>query len=105
MSYGYKMRISDQTAQIIRTTVSEIVGESALITLFGSRTDDAAKGGDIDLYIVSTSPIANRAATAARIAGRLQRRLGDQRIDVVLADPDTPHLVIHEVAEKTGVSL
>lgn len=99
------MRIVDQTAREIRRTINEILGESAAVTLFGSRVDDAARGGDIDLYVVSTAPVANRASTAARIAAILQQRLGDQRIDVILADPETPRIPIHEVAEKTGVRL
>ena len=45
------MRLSNQTQQIIRKTVAEIFGQEANIILFGSRVDDTAKGGDIDLLI------------------------------------------------------
>lgn len=99
------MRMSDQAVQVVRDTVKELVGNSVVVRLFGSRVDDSAKGGDIDLYVASSEIISNRASMAARIAARLQQRLGDQRIDVVLTDPQTPRLPIHEVAEKTGIRL
>lgn len=99
------MRITPQTADIIRATVKEILGESAVVSLFGSRADDNARGGDIDLFIQTEAPVAHRASAAARVVAALQMRLGDQKIDVVLVDPTTPPQPIHEVARKTGIRL
>jgi predicted nucleotidyltransferase len=45
------MRLNDQQRSIIRTAVTENFGAGANVWLFGSRVDDAARGGDIDLYI------------------------------------------------------
>jgi len=42
---------------------------------------------------------------AARIGARLQRLLGEQRIDVLIATPDTAEQAIHRMARQTGVAL
>ena len=49
--------------------------------------------------------MANRAAAASRLTARIQFALGDQRIDVLLADPDTVRQPIHDVARAEGVAL
>jgi predicted nucleotidyltransferase len=45
------LRLSIQEIKKIKSQVKVIFGE-AVIYLFGSRVDDAKKGGDIDLYII-----------------------------------------------------
>ena len=45
-----KMRLSSQYQQTIKKYFNEFFDDT--IYLFGSRVDDAKKGGDIDLYLV-----------------------------------------------------
>jgi len=45
------MRIAPSEAKATKETASAIFGERAAVWLFGSRADDALRGGDIDLYI------------------------------------------------------
>ena len=47
------MRLTEQQIQTIKQVVVMLAGDSAKITLFGSRVDDTKKGGDIDLLIYS----------------------------------------------------
>jgi predicted nucleotidyltransferase len=50
------MRLSPEQTHIILTMVSEQVGTDARVVLYGSRTDDTRRGGDIDLLIESPCP-------------------------------------------------
>jgi predicted nucleotidyltransferase len=99
------MRISPDQADTIRDVVRSALGPGARVRLFGSRVDDAARGGDIDLFVEVDEPLANRAASASRIAAQVQLRIGDQRIDVVLVDPTTPAQPIHVRAREEGILL
>lgn len=99
------MRITNQQHKIIKQELIDQFGGNATVWLFGSRIDDDKKGGDIDLYIETQQTIDNRASSAAQFSARLQRKLGDQKIDVLLADPQTPRLPIHEAAMQEGIRL
>lgn len=45
------MRLSPEATTIIRTLVRGRFGPDSGIWVFGSRLDDGARGGDIDLYV------------------------------------------------------
>lgn len=51
------MRLTKQQTCIINQTVTRLIGMDATIYLFGSRLNDQAKGGDIDLFIESEKPL------------------------------------------------
>jgi len=99
------MRLSNQTRRIIKETVAEIFGPASNVIVFGSRVDDAARGGDIDLLVQSETPIRDRQRKALQLVARLQIRLGDQPIDVLVLDPETKQQPIHQEAMRTGVRL
>ncbi len=99
------MRLSQQTQQIIRNTVREIFGAEANVKLFGSRINDDARGGDIDLLIELPSVTTEVERKTMQLTARLQMRIGDQPIDVLVIDPSTPRQSIHEQASLTGISL
>lgn len=99
------MRLTQEQIAKIRATVAKLAGEDAVVRLFGSRLDDAAKGGDVDLLVELSHPVEAPAPLAARIAGRVSRVLDGRRVDVVLAAPNLLTLPIHEVARREGVTL
>lgn len=99
------MRISPDQIRIVRQTLAEDLGASAEAVLFGSRLDDATRGGDIDLMVTLPTPVDRPALRAARLAARLERRLGGRRVDVILVTPNTLPQPIHEIARRYGVAL
>ena len=99
------MRLSLQTRQIIRDTVKDVFGPNASVMLFGSRVDDTARGGDIDLLVQSEKIVFDRERKALQLVAKLQMQLGDQPIDVLVLDPQVPCLPVHEEAIRTGVRL
>lgn len=100
------MRLNQWEIQIIKSTVREVVGENATVWLFGSCVDDNKRGGDIDLFIETNTPvIENRWRIAARIDFALQRALGEQKIDIILHKFKDKTLPIHRIAKQTGIKL
>lgn len=99
------VRLTASQIDTIRRTVREEAGNEVVIRLFGSRIDDAARGGDIDLLVETTLPIDNPALFSARISGRRIRAFGGRRVDVVLSAPNLQRLPIHDIAESEGILL
>jgi predicted nucleotidyltransferase len=78
------MRLSEKEKNIILHSVKRI-DPSASVYLFGSRTDDSKRGGDIDLVIVS--------ALIDRNGKRMIRSdfcdvFGEQRLDIIIDNGD-----------------
>ncbi len=99
------MRLKKYQVEIIRRAVSDLAGEDAQASLFGSRTDDDARGGDIDLLVELPRPVDDPAWLSARISGRISHLLGGRKIDVVLLAPNLTRLPIHDVAKKESIVL
>jgi predicted nucleotidyltransferase len=99
------MRLSDDQARAIVTATRELAGPRARVRLFGSRLRDDVRGGDIDLLVECPNVVAQPVWLAARITARLQRALGDRRIDVLVVDPQTPLEAVHRAARAEGVEL
>lgn len=99
------MRLSDHEAELIRKEVEAQFGDRARVLLFGSRLNDRARGGDVDLLVETDQCPENSALAAARLEARLQRRLGGRKVDVILLTPQTTVEPIHRQALATGVPL
>lgn len=97
------MRLSQRAQDIIRATTKEIFGPAARVLLFGSRTDDTQRGGDIDLLIELPTHLPDSHKKSLTLAARLQMQLGDQRIDILVLDPQTHLQPIHRVAVASGI--
>jgi predicted nucleotidyltransferase len=96
------MRLTEKERLTIRRISREMLGPGVDVRVFGSRVHDRQRGGDIDLFVVTDCVIENRAATASRLAAKLQLALGDQKIDIVLVDPSTPEQPVHHTARREG---
>lgn len=99
------MRLTPDQIDAIKQTAHAVLGADARVTLFGSRVDDAKKGGDIDLLFETDQQVANRATTIGQIYVALIRKLGDRKIDILLKDMATPAAPVLEIARQTGIQL
>ncbi|MBP8285427.1 MAG: nucleotidyltransferase domain-containing protein [Rhodoferax sp.] len=101
------MRLTAQQQATVRDTVAETFGSGSQVRLFGSRVDDTRRGGDIDL-LVSTTQCDVETLMRAEIAllTKLQLRLGEQKIDVLLDYPSRKvRPPIFGIALQTGILL
>jgi predicted nucleotidyltransferase len=82
------MRLTDQQRAIIRATATEAFGSGTNVWPFGSRADDSKREGDIDL-LIETDQVDVDAIARAEISflTRIQMKLGEQKIDVLLDYP------------------
>lgn len=94
------MRVAEEQIAIVVQTVRQRFG-NVPIWLFGSRVDDAARGGDIDLYVELPQPAPPLAV--ARTRGDLADALR-QHVDLVVND-GRGERPIYAIARETGVRL
>jgi predicted nucleotidyltransferase len=73
---------------------------AAEIYLYGSRADDSARGGDIDLWVRSTR-ITYR--DTLRLLTRIKDRIGWQKIDLTINAGEDD--VLAQLVTETGVRL
>lgn len=95
------MRLQANDIKRIVQIAREIYGNDVKVYLFGSRTDDTKRGGDIDL-LVRTSEEKKGVLARVRMIAALKRFLGDQKIDVIGDHEDS--LVARETL-ATGILL
>ena len=96
------MRLTETQIHAIVTAVRELAGPEAEVRLFGSRLDDEARGGDVDLLVELPEPVEAPALLSATISARISRAMDGRKVDVVLLAPNLRRLAIHEVALREG---
>ena len=77
------MRLSESQIEIINKLAKKYFGPMATVYLFGSRTDENKKGGDIDLFISNDDENILTIEAKVRFLAELKRNIGDRKIDVV----------------------
>ncbi|MDO8207698.1 MAG: hypothetical protein Q7T38_07760 [Gallionella sp.] len=96
------MRLSAEQRLAIRQLTRAVAGERCQVRVFGSRLDDAAQGGDVDLLLELTDPVDNPAFLAAQLSARVSRAMYGRKVDVLLSAPNLMRLPIHDIAFKEG---
>ena len=99
------MRLSEKEINAIKVQKQSFFSQNAKVYLFGSRLDDAKKGGDIDLFIECDKSY-NTFKNAIRFKTQLKRDIGDQKIDLVVKSfNEVDDRAIITEARKAGVML
>lgn len=99
--HGDGMRLSAQDRAAIREEVARRDSRAA-VYLFGSRTNDAARGGDIDLLVISGT-LGFRDVLRLRLG--ILDRIGWQQLDLVVRRPDELQEPLAASALASGVRL
>lgn len=78
------MRLKPEEIKAIKESI-RLFDEDAKIWLYGSRTDDNKRGGDIDLLIFSEKL---GFSEKLKIKVQLYKKIGEQKIDILIAKDD-----------------
>ncbi len=104
------VRLTTQEKNGIREAVEAAAAKAGVswkrISLFGSRVDPSAKGGDIDLYVeITESPGSASAAFPRALRLAMQDRLGERKIDLIVDDGHNDLGAFGEIVKRTKVDL
>jgi hypothetical protein len=99
------MRLSDFEIESIKSLASLHFGTSAQVFLFGSRTNNLKRGGDIDLFIRKPTGHPLSVRTKINFISDLVLKIGEQSIDVVLENRDMKDSVFIKTINQTGIQL
>ncbi len=93
------MRISEQERKILVKAARDLDPE-ARVWLFGSRTDDSKRGGDIDVAVLS-----DKIGRSEKIRMRraILDEIGEQHLDIILSKDGTDPFFV--LATEKGVPL
>ena len=96
------MRLSKKQIQTIQDIARQVAGKRGRIRVFGSRLDDNARGGDLDLLLELPEAVAQPALMAAQMSAKVSRLMRGRRVDVIISAPNLKRLPIHDVALQEG---
>jgi predicted nucleotidyltransferase len=96
------VRLTDHQIELIRQLAHQVAGSQSRVRVFGSRLDDSALGGDIDLLLELPEPVDNPALLAAQMSAQVSRAMHGRKVDVLLSAPNLMRLPIHDIAFKEG---
>lgn len=96
------MRLTQEQIRRITQTVSRLAGGTADVFLFGSRLDDRARGGDVDILIETDAPLT--LIERAQIKMELEAGLG-LPVDIVARARSAPPTPFHTIARAKAARL
>lgn len=95
-SYAEAMRLNALELAAIRSTLRGL-DPLGHIYLYGSRADDARRGGDIDLFLDASKTIDLKSTLTLQYRLSLQC---DTKVDLLIKSPDQVDLPIHKIARQ-----
>lgn len=98
------MRLAPHEISAIKVAAREAFGPDAIVRLFGSRVDDAKRGGDIDLHVELDDATEGRRGEIP-FRRMLWRTLDTSEVDVVIVARGARRRWIDDAAYRTGIVL
>lgn len=98
------MRLDPASIAPLLQSIQDVFGANAEVWLFGSRTDDTKRGGDIDLYI-ETDIDRDILARRSTLLRKLEKTFGEQKIDLSVRPRKRPPHPLHLIAREQGILL
>ncbi len=99
------MRLSEFEIESIKSLAGKHFGTDVQVFLFGSRTNDNQRGGDIDLFIRDPNGDQLKVRTKINFITDLILLIGEQKIDVVLDNQDLSNSLFFNTISQTGIRL
>lgn len=90
------MRLEKHQIEILKNKLNEL-SSNAKLYLFGSRTDDSQKGGDIDLLVISDE-LSKTDLRYLRI--EFFKHFGEQKLDIILDDGTFQNTFVKHILPK-----
>jgi len=96
------VRLTQEQTISILGIITRLAGEHAAVSLFGSRLNDQARGGDVDLLIETRKPLA--LLDRARIKMHLEQKLG-LPVDIITQSQEHSATPFQRIAKSQAVRL
>lgn len=96
------MRLTQQQTHLITQAIYRLAGEHARVFLFGSRLNDKAMGGDVDILIETETPLS--LIERAKIKMQLESEL-DLPVDVIAQTRNVTPTPFQTIARKHALML
>ena len=95
------MRLTDQQILQIKETVAKS-DTDAQVWIYGSRVDDTARGGDIDLLVISKSIDFE---DKLKLRMHLRDALGGISVDLIVQNPDEEASIFQKHIQPEAIQL
>jgi predicted nucleotidyltransferase len=99
------MRLSEFEIESIKTVAGHHFGANVQVFLFGSRTNDHKRGGDIDLFIRNPNNEHLKIRSKIEFITELIQLIGEQKIDVVLDNQYMKDSMLFRTINQTGIQI
>jgi predicted nucleotidyltransferase len=94
------MRLSEFEVKSIKESI-RVFDPDAQVYLFGSRTDDSKKGGDIDILVLSEI-LTSKEKRLIKLD--LYDKIGEQKLDIIISKNDAKNSFV-KLARSGGIIL
>ncbi|WP_242186165.1 hypothetical protein [Sphingomonas sp. CARO-RG-8B-R24-01] len=98
------MRLTETEVAAIKAATRLTFGPDAIVRLYGSRTIDTRRGGDIDLHVETPDDVDFWRARDVFLE-RLFARIDTQRVDLIATKRGASPTPIEQIAYRDGVVL